>query len=189
MFTFLVGWPYIFEYTYDISQGLTNIIFISMFIGMQCVDLLSLDDTTNSQVKFSPELRLWYAMLGPAVAIPVSLFWLGWTANPSISIWSAILAAFLFGFGITGVFISTYLYIIDSYEVYSASALTFVSLVCYIAAGGMSVVGIPWYENMGVSHTLTILACISVLLVPIPYLLFFYGHHLRAKSKYAVSWE
>ncbi|RSM10920.1 hypothetical protein CDV31_007048 [Fusarium ambrosium] len=150
-----------------------------MFIGMQCVGLLipivygktaracrqaeSLDDTTNGQVKFNPELRL--------------------------CIWSAILAAFLFGFGITGVFIPTYLFIIDSYEVYSASALTFVSLVRYFAAGGMTVVRIPWYENMGVSHTLTILACISVLLVPIPYLLYFYGHHLRAKSKYAVSWE
>lgn len=208
LFTFLVGWSYIFEITYHISQALTHMIFISMFLGMQFVSLLipfiyrksaravqqvvqqaESNESTGDGLKFSPELRLWYAMLGPAAAIPISLFWLGWTATPSTSIWSAIFATFLFGFGVTGVFISTHLYIIDSYEVYSASALTFASLVRYIAAGGMTAVGIPWYENLGTQHTLTILGCISLVLVPIPYVLFLHGHRLRARSKYAMSWD
>ncbi|KAH7161873.1 hypothetical protein EDB81DRAFT_642603, partial [Dactylonectria macrodidyma] len=98
-----------------------------------------------------------------------------------------IIASSLFGFGVTGVFICTYLYIIDSYEVYSASALTFASLVRYVAAGGMTVMGVLFYENTGTAHTLTIMACISLALVPIPHLLYFYGHRLREKSKYAVS--
>jgi hypothetical protein len=33
----------------------------------------------------------------------------------------------------------------------------------------MTVVGIPFYENVGVPYTLTILACITALLVPVPY--------------------
>ncbi|KAI8713573.1 MFS domain-containing protein [Fusarium sp. LHS14.1] len=203
LFTFLVGWPYIFERTYGINQGLTNTIFVAMFLGMQFIYVLvpfiynktahairsSESPEESKRLKFSPEIRLWYAMLGTAIAIPVSLFWMGWTATPNISIWSPIIASALFGFGVTGVFICTYLYIIDSYEVYSASALTFASLVRYIAAGGMTVVGIPFYENMGTDYTLTIMACISLALVPIPYLLYFYGHRLREKSKYAVSWD
>ncbi|KAL2670526.1 hypothetical protein Neosp_014314 [[Neocosmospora] mangrovei] len=203
LFTFLVGWPYIFEKTYGINQGLTNTIFVAMFLGMQFIYVLvpfiynktahairSTESPEESKrLKFSPEIRLWYAMLGTAIAIPVSLFWMGWTATPNVSIWSPIIASALFGFGVTGVFICTYLYIIDSYEVYSASALTFASLVRYIAAGGMTVVGIPFYENMGTDYTLTIMACISLALVPIPYLLYFYGHRLREKSKYAVSWD
>ncbi|KAM0429765.1 hypothetical protein ACHAPT_006371 [Fusarium lateritium] len=203
LFTFLVGWPYIFEKTYGINQGLTNTIFVAMFIGMQFIYVLipfiyrktahsirlSESPEESKRLKFSPEIRLWYAMLGTAVSIPVSLFWMGWTAKSHISIWSPIIASSLFGFGVTGVFICTYLYIIDSYEVYSASALTFASLVRYVAAGGMTVVGIPFYENMGTDYTLTIMACISLALVPIPYLLYVYGHRLRAKSKYAVSWD
>ncbi|KAK8148213.1 hypothetical protein G3M48_000148 [Beauveria asiatica] len=203
LFTFLIGWTYIFEETYGISQGLTHVIFIAMFIGMQLVVILApfiyrktaqaihcqSGESTKKCVGFNPELRLWFAMLGPAFAIPISLFWMGWTARPDISIWSPILAAVLFGFGMSGMFICVYLYVIDSYEVYSASALTFASLVRYFAAGGMTVAGIPFYENMGTAYTLTILACISLVLVPVSYLLYFYGHKLRARSKYAVSWD
>lgn len=36
--------------------------------------------------RLPPEFRLWYAMFG-APAIPISLFWMGWTAYPHISIW------------------------------------------------------------------------------------------------------
>lgn len=209
LFTFLVGWPDIFEVTYDISQGLANIIFLAMAIGLQfnfllvpLVYRLTMKEIKKfeasagpspgrdpGQITFNPEIRLYYAMFGPAVCIPVSLFWMGWTASPDVSIWSPILAAALFGFGVTGVFISAYMYVIDSYEIYSASALTFTALVRYVVAGGMTVVGIPFYDNMGVHYTLTILACISCVLVAVPYSLYKWGHLLRKRSKYAVSQE
>lgn len=134
--------------------------------------------------RLPPEFRLWHAMLG-APAIPISLFWMGWTSYSSISIWSPIAAGVLFGYGVLCVFISSYQYIIDSYEIYAASALTSVTLVRYVAAGGMTVVGIPFYENMGVHWTLTILGGISALLVPVPYLLYTYGEKIRRLSKYA----
>jgi hypothetical protein len=38
---------------------------------------------------------------------------------------------------------------------------------------------------LGVQYTCTILACISAAMVPIPYLFYFYGHKIRARSKYA----
>jgi hypothetical protein len=200
LFTFLIGWTYIFEKTYGISQGLSHIIFIAMFVGVLFVGPLIpfIYGKTRRAVErsaggsdggkgFSPEIRLWYAMLGPAVGVPISLFWMGWTDFPSVSIWSPICAAALFGFGVTGIFMCTYMYIIDSYEAYSASALTFVSLSRYLVAGGMTVVGIPFYENMGTHWTLTILGCISLIMAPIPYVLYFYGHWIRKRSRFAVS--
>lgn len=79
------------------------------------------------------------------------------------------------------------MYIIDSYEIYAASALTFVALVRYIAAGGMTVVGIPFYKNLGSQYTLTIMACIAAVLTPIPYALYIWGPKVRKLSKYAVN--
>jgi MFS family permease len=194
LFTFLIGWPYIFEYTYDISQGLSNTIFVAMLVGTELNFLLlpviyrkTINRVENDAGSaFKPEIRLWWGTFGSAVAIPVSLFWLGWTNFASISIWSAILAVCLFGFGVTGLFLCVYMYIIDSYEMYAASALTFVSLTRYLVAGGMTVAGIPFYENMGTHYTLTILACISTALVPVPYLLYYYGHKVRSRSRFAV---
>jgi MFS family permease len=194
LFTFLVGWPYIFEHTYGISQGLSHTIFVAMLIGTELNFLLvvviyrmTLKRTRKEAGSlFKPEIRLWYATFGAAIAMPVSLFWLGWTNYSSVSIWSAILAVSLFGYAVMGIFLCVYMYVIDSYEIFAASALTFVSLVRYVVAGGMTVAGIPWYESMGTHYTLTILACISVALVPIPYLLYYYGHAVRAKSRFAV---
>lgn len=193
LFTFLDGYPYIYQETYGISQGLTNVIFIAMDAGVAsilvAVPFIYRHTAHKIKAKQStPEVRLWYAMIA-APTIPISLFWMGWTARPSISIWSPMIASFLFGYGTTGVFISTYMYIIDSYEMYSASALTFVAVVRYIAAGGMTVAGLPIYEGLGVAYTCTILACASAVMVPVPYVLYRYGRHVRSKSKFAVSSE
>lgn len=79
------------------------------------------------------------------------------------------------------------MYIIDSYQQYAASALTFLALVRYVAAGGMTVVGIPMYKNLGVHWTLTILGIISAVATIIPYSLLRFGPTLRARSKWAVA--
>jgi hypothetical protein len=81
------------------------------------------------------------------------------------------------------------MYVIDSYSVYAASALGFMTVSRYCAAGGMAVVGIPFYQNMGVHWTLTILGCISALLVPVPYVFYVYGPVIRRWSRYAVAEE
>ena len=134
----------------------------------------------------TPESRLYFAMLGGAFAVPISLFWMGWTDYSSISIWSPIISSALFGYGVITIFISAYMYVIDSYAVYAASALSFVTFTRYLAAGGMTVVGVPWYRNLGVHHTLTILACISALMAPVPFVFYYYGAKIRTKSAYAV---
>ena len=53
----------------------------------------------------------------------------------------------------------------------------------------MVVVALPFYENLGIAYTLTIMACISALLVPVPYVFYKYGYWIRRKSKYAIKPE
>ena len=57
------------------------------------------------------------------------LFWMGWTAYPSVSYWSPLVASVLFGYGILCIFISSYQYLMDAYAMYAASALAAVTLV------------------------------------------------------------
>lgn len=196
LFTFLDGYDYIFGETYGVSQGITGLCFLNIAVGLFGAslwvpviyrwakrDMAAI--AARGGTRLPPEFRLWYAMFG-APAIPISLFWMGWTTDPHISIWSPLIAGVLFGYGVLCVFISSYQYIIDSYEVYAASALTSVTLVRYVTAGGMTVVGIPFYKNMGVHYTLSILGAISAALVPVPYLFYVYGRKIRAASRYAV---
>lgn len=94
LFTFLDGYTYIFSDTYEESQGLTNVIFVGMFVGIVLASPLvpftynktkqDIDKHTSEDGShINPEVRLWFAMLG-APAIPISLFWMGWTAYVSL---------------------------------------------------------------------------------------------------------
>ncbi|KAL4895269.1 major facilitator superfamily domain-containing protein [Aspergillus ambiguus] len=195
LFTFLEGYTFIFGDTYSLPQGLTSMTWIGMLVGVllvSCIVPVVYSWTCNeyrSTFRIRPETRLWYAMLGGAPAVPVSLFWMGWTSYSDISIWSPLIASALFGFGITTIFIVAYMYIIDSYGVYSASALGFVVFSRYLVAGGMTVAGAPIYRSIGVQYTLTILGAISAVMAMIPYLLYFYGPSIRKFSKHAANKE
>ncbi|KAJ5220292.1 hypothetical protein N7468_009496 [Penicillium chermesinum] len=210
LFTFFDGYPYIFQDTYGISQGLTNIIWLAMYIGIGMAAFLVFPIYKHTKTKFTavavaanrpdptadphaldglhtpPEIRLWFAMVGAAL-IPISLFWMGWTDYASVSIWSPIVASGFFGLGTICIFLSSYMYVIDSYDMYAASALGFMTVSRYMAAGGMTVVGVPFYHNMGVHWTLTIMGAISTLMVPIPFIFYWYGPTIRSWSKYAVT--
>ena len=216
LFTFLDGYNYIFTETYGFTGGITGLSFIGIAIGLCFASLLvpliykwAKQDLAKIRsqggTRFPPESRLVFAMFG-APAIPISMFWMAWTDYSWISYWSPLCASVLFGYGILCVFISSYQYIIDSYETYAASALASATLIRYVVSGAMvsqlylvlavSVadvvdeqveVGIPFYKNLGVHWTLTILGCISALMVSVPYLFFYFGIHIRKRSKYAIA--
>ncbi|KAI9837022.1 MAG: hypothetical protein M1819_000671 [Sarea resinae] len=197
LFTFLNGFTFIFTDTYGFSQGLTGLSFLGIAIGLCGASALvpliyrwAKHDLEKVQeqggTRLPPEFRLWYGIFG-APAIPISLFWMGWTAYPSISCWSPLAATVLFGHGILCVFICCYQYIIDSYESWAASALASMTLIRYAAAGGMIEVAIPMYKNLGVHWALTVLGCISALMVPVPVAFMIWGPKIRGWSKYAVA--
>lgn len=188
IFTFLPGYVFIFTDTYAFGPALRGVSFLGMGVGFLLALLLVIPVTVVSRNimeksgSLPPEARLYYAMCG-APTIPVSLLWMGWTVRTWISPWSAIAASALFGFGVLCVFFSSYQYIIHTYAQSAASGLVFITLARYLVAGGMIVVGIPMYGNLGVAWTLTILGCLAGLLVPIPFCLFWFGPTIRKWSK------
>lgn len=91
LFTFLEGYTYLFSETYNLSEGLTSICWTGMLVGtLLVVGLVPVVYSWTAKAcaqspssTIVPEIRLWYTMLGGAVAVPISLFWMGWTSNVS----------------------------------------------------------------------------------------------------------
>lgn len=204
VFTFLDGFTFIFIDTYGFSDGLRGTAFLAIVIGVLLNTAVTLpyvrtnylahlaeeareqgiDEESDEEPKLAPEIRLlpavWCAPL-----LPISLFWIGWTNYMSISPWSNIMAAGLFGFSLMGIFVSSYQYIIDAYETQSSSALSSITFLRYSVAGGMSLATMPMYKALGVHYVMTIMGGIGVLLVPVPFYLWKYGDKVRARSGYA----
>ncbi|KAL5383939.1 hypothetical protein PMIN02_009440 [Paraphaeosphaeria minitans] len=171
------GYTYIFAETYGINSGLSNIIFVGLFIGvlLQLITVPFIVRKTNRQLerdgdagqgtKLGRESSLLFAIYS-APFVPIGLFWMAWTDYASISVCSPILASVMVGAGIISIFLSAYMYIIDA----------------YLAAGGMTVVSVPMYRNLGPHYALTILACISAAAVPIPWALIKWGTSVKKRA-------
>ncbi|SMR50729.1 unnamed protein product [Zymoseptoria tritici ST99CH_1E4] len=197
-FTFLNGYTYIFDDNYNLSHGIGGLCFVGIIIGLFSASALvpliykwAKRDLPKIRAeggeRLPPEFRLWYSMLGGSFALPISLFWMGWTARPDIPIWSPLAASVLCGYGILTIFITIYQYLIDAYETFAASALVSITVIRYVASGGFAVIGVPWYENIGAAYVLTILGAVSAVLSPVPFLFWRYGPWIRSKSKYAIG--
>lgn len=200
MFTFLNSFTFIYTEVHGFSQGKTGLCFLGIVVGL-CLCSLFVPFTykrykrkteelkkemeargEKAPARVPPEERLILAMIG-APALPISLFWMAWTAYPSISPWSCIIASVFSGFGILAIFISSYQYVIDVYKLKAASALASVTLLRYTVAGGMVIVSIPMFKNMGVHWALTLMACLSTLLTVVPYAFYIWGPKIRLMSK------
>ena len=167
LFTFLNGFPFIFGNTYEWNSGLVGTAFMSIVVGQHLPLILmpltkrwaaaykAKRQASGAQEIDPPENRLWMAMAG-AVALPISLFWLGWTAYPSISPWSALGAGVLFGFACVAIYIGFYMYVIDAYATYAASGLASTTVLRYVVAGAMISPSLPMYARLGSHWTLTL---------------------------------
>ncbi|KAK0637392.1 major facilitator superfamily domain-containing protein [Bombardia bombarda] len=191
LFTFLNGFPFIFQQTYGISVPLTFIIFVALLVG----DLAALPlvpiiygwaKKAAAAGTLTPEICLWYGMLGGSILLPISLWWLAWTCYSDISIWVPIVGSALFGYGLVTIFATTFLYTVYVYGIHSASALAFMTSVRYIIAGALIPASVPMYQNLGPHLALTIPAVLATIMAPVPFILYKYGAKIRGMSKNAM---
>lgn len=131
-----------------------------------------------------PEARMWMARLG-AIFIPVSLFWFGWTSYSWIHWIVPIIGSAFFGAGIYIVILSILNYVVDSYQTYSASALAGVILVRNLVGAGFPLFATQMYKGLGYEWASSLLGFVAIVLVPIPFVFFYFGKAIRLRSPWA----
>lgn len=182
---------------YDWKAGKIGSVFAAMAIGMAVTGLLIpvmfyrykglLSKVSQGGKLPQPEERLKLAIYG-TWTMPIGLFWGGWTAYKSISPWSLIISQFVFGFGTLCCFISSYMYVIDVYQVNSASPLASLVFMRYIIAGAGSVMFTrPMFEGIGIHWGMSLLGFLAILVSFVPVIYYLYGPLIRSKSKYAMA--
>ncbi|CAG8058523.1 unnamed protein product [Penicillium salamii] len=130
----------------------------------------------------APEAAVFAVGIG-SVLIPLGEFGFAWTAQPSTIHWIfPILAGIPFGLGNSLVFIYTANYIAGSYREYATSALAGNTIVRFGLAGLLPLAGSKMYSTLGANWAGTTLALIEVMLIPIPFVFYKYGHKIRKRS-------
>lgn len=94
------------------------------------------------------------------------------------------MASGVFGYALVCIFTTSYMYIIFVYLQYAASALGFMTFSRYILSGALSPASVKMYENLGPHLALTIVTIVATVMAPVPFILYKYGHKVRARSKH-----
>lgn len=130
-----------------------------------------------------PEYRLPMANIG-ALALPISLFWFGWTVEYGFT-WPIPLAAtLLFGASQISIFNTVQNYYIDSFESSAASALAAGAFLRSMSGGIIPLFVPGMFESLGYGWGMSVFGFISVLLMPAPMVFYKYGERLRQISPF-----
>lgn len=194
-YAFFAGFPIVFQGVYGFNLGIFGLTWLGLLVGSLAAlaIIIACDQRIYRPRHFraikegkmggiSPENRLYPAMYA-CVAIPVSLFWFGWTSRADIHWIVPIVASGFFTLGNLCVFVSGLIYLTDTYgALLGASALAANGLLRYAFGMAFPLFSRQMYDTLGIGWTSSLLGFVSVGLCVIPFVLFRYGPRLRARS-------
>ncbi|KAJ5727899.1 major facilitator superfamily domain-containing protein [Penicillium malachiteum] len=189
VFFYFEAYPIIFENTYNFSVAETSLTYIPIGFGAasSCLFALYYDSAYNKAKKAGkkwasgPEVQRLPLSCASAPCLAISLFWLAWSAKTSVP-W--IVPGIVFGLGYQTTFISLLTYVTDAYKIYSASALAASVIMRSVAGALFPLAADPLYAKLGVAWATSVLGFASLICIPIPFALLYYGPWIRKRSRF-----
>ncbi|KAG8933240.1 hypothetical protein FRC01_010229 [Tulasnella sp. 417] len=193
MYLLFEAYPIVFTIGHHLNNGQSGLTFLPLFLGgtAGCFTYIyyfarmykaKIPQYAPNMVP--PEQRLLPSMYA-APLFAISFFWFGWTSFPSISLWAPLMAGLVMGFSIVLIFLGLFNYLVDAYLIVAASAIASSTVVRSVFGAGFPLFATNMYEKLNPRWASTVLGCISLLMIPIPFGLYRYGPWIRRTSKYA----
>ncbi|KAH8891434.1 MFS general substrate transporter [Thozetella sp. PMI_491] len=185
------SFPLVFGEMYGFSISQQGLAFLGILIGgIIAVPLYLawvrfwLQPLFTKGVPFAPEKILGPSFIG-AVALPICLFWYGWTANGSIHWIVPIVGTGWFTVALVALFNDVLNYLGMIYPAYAASVFAGNSLMRATFGVVFPLFARNLFVELGVGPGNSLLGGLTVLFAPIPFVLRYYGHKIRLSSKKA----
>jgi MFS family permease len=191
-YMFFQSFPIIYEDIYGFSAGEEGLTFLAIGVGalIACGIYLLWDAIIwKARSRDAPwsrreeSVRLPLACFG-APFIVIACFWLAWTARSSIHWIVPTLAGLPFGIGFLLLFMALLNYLVDAYKVFAASAMAAAGTSRSIWGACLPFAAQPMYRRLGVAWACSLLGFLSLALAVIPFVFYWKGQQLRARSKF-----
>ncbi|KAL4894779.1 MFS general substrate transporter [Aspergillus ambiguus] len=196
LYLFFQAFPHLFKTTYGFNGWQVGLTFLGIILGMIVAatssplwhrlaeGLSNIHGDKNCEA--TPEQRLVPAIPG-SVLISVGLFWFGWTISPNIHWIVPVFGSAIFGCGMLLTFTGIFTFLVYAYSLYAASALAGNGFVRCSFAAAFPLFGVQMYDRLGFHWATSLLAFLTVSMMPLPWLFLKYGKKLRAKSRFALG--
>lgn len=185
------AFPIIFEQGHGFSMGITGLTFLGIGVGQ--IMAFATQPYWNNRFRRDreaykghppPETRLFQGEVG-AVLVPIGLFWLAFTTYPSVHWIVPIIGSAPFGMGMYYVYSSVFTYLVVAYRPIAASAMAANSALRSAFAAVFPLFAPAMYKTLGTVGATALLAGLTTLMLPLPFVFRRIGARLRAKSKFA----
>ncbi len=195
LYMLFIAYPIVYRDGKGWSAGKTGLMFLPLAAGVVASALCATfvnNDYIRRCAKFNgnppAEVRL-IPMMVSCWLIPIGMFIFAWSSYPHVSWAGPAFAGFPVGFGFIFLYNSANNYLVDSYQHQAASALA--AKTCLRSFWGAATVlfTAQMYNKLGYQWASSLLAFIALACCGIPFLFYFYGAKIRAKSKYAYGGE
>jgi len=131
-----------------------------------------------------PEARLYLACCA-AVLIPCGMFIYAWSTFSHVPWIALTIGITIFLYGTFIIYLAVFTYLADCYGPFASSALAGQSLCRNLAATAFPLFTEQMYAKLTFKWANTLFGCIACLLMPIPFILFFYGPTIRSRSRFS----
>ncbi|KAK5121658.1 hypothetical protein LTR85_004830 [Meristemomyces frigidus] len=183
--------PIVYEQERHFSPVVSTLPFLGLFVGVLFAVLINLANQPRytrileaNKGRAVPEARLPPMVVGGFLFV-IGLFWFGWTASPKYHWAIPTVATAFIGAGFNLIFQQCINFLVDTYSVYAASAVSANTFLRSLFASGLPLAARPMFYAMGVGPACSVLGGVACLALPVPFLFMKYGLKLRKMSKFA----
>ena len=191
LYLWFESFPIVFLNIYGFTLGTEGLAFLGLLMGSFIIivpffyyNYRYVEPQFSTDGYLRPEVRLKPAMVG-AFFIPVCLFWFGWSSRTPIHWIMPIIGSSFFSMGAFLLFNAVLSYLGDAYPKYVASVFAGNDLVRSGFGAAFPLFANAMYKKLGIAWASSLLGCLSIAFIPIPFVLYFYGKRIRHASKMA----
>ncbi|KAF4633192.1 hypothetical protein G7Y89_g4921 [Cudoniella acicularis] len=190
LFLWFESFPLVFGDIYHFNPGEQGLAFLGIFMGgVIPIPLFLIWVKYNivpqfTKPDFKPEMVLPPTFLGSA-ALPICLFWYGWSARESVHWVMPIIGSSFFTVGIVTLFNSVLNYLGIAYPQYAASIFAGNALFRASFGAVFPLFARQLFHTLGIGPGNSLLGGIAVCFMPLLYIFYKYGEKIRHMSKNA----
>jgi MFS family permease len=191
LYLFFGAFNLVFGKVYGFNLYQVGLTFVGLLVGMLLATASDplwqrnyLRLVRNNSNKSEPEYRL-PPSIGGGIITVIGLFWFAWTINPSVHWAVPLIGAGFFGGGTVLVFSGVFTFLVEAFPLYAASALAANSFARSTFAAVFPLFGLQLFNKLGFQWASSLLAFLTLVMAPFPYIFFIYGRRLRQKSRFS----
>ncbi|PWY65384.1 MFS general substrate transporter [Aspergillus eucalypticola CBS 122712] len=179
LYLFFGAFQLISSNVYSFSTSQCGLCFLGLLVGMALTIITD---------------PFWPILGGPLVT--TGLFIFAWTIYADVHWIVPIIGSAVFGAGTILVYSGIFTFLVDAYPLFAASALAANSFTRSTFSGIFPLFGIQMkarlaltsgilYDKLGYHWAISLLAFLTLVMAPFPYIFFRYGSQIRGKSRFA----